>query len=232
MPPGKLPCDLCWGRDKGICGPLEDQRLRQLLQTGGRRRWAKRQFLYRADDPIQAFYKITKGIVVESRTLVDGRRQIVGIRSGGDLCGYPAQRGQHLSTAQALTEVEGCAFDARTFDAVLRQHGDLASALVQEVSDKLRRTTESMVAIGQLNSVERVAHFLVEMSELQGLNELTDQTLFLHLTRQEIADYLGLTLETISRALTKLREMQVIASLGINAVAILHKDGLRGLTRR
>src|SRR6476620_10703544 len=121
---GALLCDSCRGRSLGVCGPLDDQRLDQLLAMGGRRRWAKRQSLYRADDAVQMLYKITKGIVAESRMLDDGRRQIVAIRTIGDLCGYPDHQGRHLFNAEALTDVEACAFDRTRFHAFLGRHID------------------------------------------------------------------------------------------------------------
>ena len=86
--------------------------------------------------------------------------------------------------------------------------------------------------MGRLHSVERVAHFLIELSELQGLTEMTSGSMKLYLTRQEIGDYLGLTLETVSRAFSKLRDMRVIAVLGSDSVAIIDEERLRELTRR
>jgi CRP/FNR family transcriptional regulator len=229
--PGKLLCDACPGRSFGECRPLDDPRLTQLLAMGGRRRWTKREFLYRADEPLRAYYKITKGIVAESRTLDDGRRQIVGIRTVGDLCGYPAHRDRTLFSGEALTEVEACAFDAHKFQGFIGRHVDLACALADDVSDKLRRATENMTVIGQLSSTERVAHFLVEIHELYVARHVGTQPLTLHLTRQEIADYLGLTLETVSRSFSRLRDMHVIALVGSDAVAILDEGRLAALAK-
>ena len=230
-PPGKLPCDSCSGRSLGICRPLDDQRLAHLLSIGGRRHWTRRETIYRSDEPVRAFYKITKGVVAESRSLDDGRRQIVGIRTVGDLCGYPAHRGRHLFTAEALTEVEACAFDAQKFDALVARHVDLACALAEDVSEKLRRATQNMTVIGQLRSTERVAHFLVELHALYAARHVGTHPLTLHLTRQEIADYLGLTLETVSRSFGRLRDMHVIALVGTDAVAILDEHKLSGIAK-
>jgi CRP/FNR family transcriptional regulator len=226
LPPGKLLCDSCPGRSLGICRPLDDQRLVQLLSLGGRRRWAKREVMYRADEPLGAFYKITKGIVAESRTLDDGRRQIVGVRTVGDLCGYPAHKGRYLFSGEALTEVEACGFDGEKFGAFIARHVDLACALAEDVSDKLKRAIENMTVIGQLKSTERVAHFLIEIYELYASRHIGTHPLSLHLTRQEIADYLGLTLETVSRSFSKLRGLRVIALVGGDAVAILDEARL------
>jgi len=221
----KLPCDTCPGRSLGICSPLDDQRLAHLLTLGGRRHWVKREFIYRADDPVQMIYKLTKGIVVESRVLDDGRRQIVGIRTPGDLCGYPENHGRYLFSGEALTEVEACAFDWRKFHALIGGHVDLACALADDASRKFERASENLTVMGQLKSTERVAHFLVEMCELQTISHIQANPLKLHLTRQEIGAYLGLTLETVSRSFTKLRHLRILALVGKGAVAI-EKIGL------
>lgn len=176
-------------------------------------------------------YKITKGIVAESRTLDDGRRQIIGIRTVGDLCGYPEHRGRYLFSAQALTEVAACAFDSEKFGAFIGRHVDLAGALAVDISDRLKRATENLTVIGQLKSTERVAHFLVEIHELYTSRHIGTQPLTLHLTRQEIGEYLGLTLETVSRSFSKLRDLRVIALVGGDAVAILDGDRLSGIAK-
>jgi CRP/FNR family transcriptional regulator len=224
-------CDSCPGRSLGICRPLDDQRLAHLLTMGGRRHWTKREFMHRADETARTIYKITKGIVAEARTLDDGRRQIIGIRTVGDLCGYPAHRGRYLFSAEALTEVEACAFDGERFGAFVRRNVDLACALAEDVSDRLKRATENMTVIGQLKSTERVAHFLVEIHELYAARHVCTRPLALHLTRQEIADYLGLTLETVSRSFSRLRDLQLIALVGGDAVAILDEDKLEALAK-
>ena len=231
MAPRKLLCDSCPGRSIGICRPLDDQRLGQLLALGGRRRWAKRELMYRADEPVRSVFKITKGIVAESRTLDDGRRQIIGIRTVGDLCGYPEHRGRYLFSAEALTEVEACGFDNEKFTAFIGRNIDLACALAEDVSDRLKRATENLTVIGQLKSTERVAHFLVEIHELYTSRHVCTHPLALHLTRQEIADYLGLTLETVSRSFSRLRDMRLIALVGGDAVAILDEDKLSNIAK-
>jgi CRP/FNR family transcriptional regulator len=226
---GKLPCDTCPGRSLGICSPLDDQRLAHLVTLGGRRHWAKHEFIYRADDPVQMLYKITKGILMESRLLSDGRRQIVGIRTVGDLCGYPEHGGRHLFSAEAQTEVEACAFERTKLNAFVGRHIDLACALAEETSDRLIRASENMTVMGQLRSTERVAHFVVEICDLQAMGCIDANPLKLHLTRQEIGDYLGLTLETVSRSFTKLRQLRIVALVGTDAVAILDRKRLYAL---
>jgi CRP/FNR family transcriptional regulator len=227
----RLPCDSCASRCLGICHPLDDRGLETLVSLGGRRRWRKREMIYRANDDVHMFYKITKGFVAESRTLDDGRRQIVGIRTVGDLCGYPLHLGTHLFTAEALTDVEACAFERHKLEAFIARQPDVAGALAEEISRRLRRATENMTVIGQLKSTERVAHFIIEMDELNAVHQVGTHPLVLHLTRHEIADYLGLTLETVSRAFSKLKDMHVIALVGGDSVAILSEQRLADIAK-
>ena len=180
---------------------------------------------------MQAFYKITRGIVIESRTLDDGRRQIVGIRTIGDLCGYPEHNGRYLFTAEAQTEVEACAFDRTRFQAFVARNNDVACALAEDTSERLKRASENMTVIGQLKSTERVAHFLIEIFDLYSKHHIGVQPLTLHLTRHEIADYLGLTLETVSRSFSKLRDLELIALVGADSVAILDERKLSDIAK-
>jgi CRP-like cAMP-binding protein len=119
---------------------------------------------------------------------------------------YPVHLGTHLFSAEALTEVEACAFERNKLEAFVARHIDLADARAEEVSDRFKRATENLTVIGQLKSTERVAHFLIEMDELTVARQVGTHPLVLHLTRQEIADYLGLTLETVSRSFSNSRK--------------------------
>ena len=112
-----LPCDRCVGRALNLCKPLDDASLRRLLALGSVRHWKRHETLFRAGDPMTSFFKIRKGIVAVSRTLDDGRRQIIAIRAPGDCVGYLDNNGKYAFEGEALTDVEACAFDRRGFDA-------------------------------------------------------------------------------------------------------------------
>src|SRR5688500_20262535 len=97
-----------------------------MLSLGGIRNWKKHDTIFRAGDPMGAFFKIRKGIVAVSRALDDGRRQIVAVRAPGDCVGYLDSNGKYAFEGEALTDVEACAFDRRGFDAFAADHPDLA----------------------------------------------------------------------------------------------------------
>jgi CRP/FNR family transcriptional regulator, anaerobic regulatory protein len=222
-----LPCERCVGRSLNLCKPLDDARLKVMIGLGGIRRWQKREMLFRAGDPMGAFFKIRSGVVAVSRTLDDGRRQIVAVRVAGDCVGYLHVDGRYAFEGEALTEVEACAFNRRRFDAFAAQHSDLAAAVRETLSAALRQAGEAMLVLGQLKSIERVANFLAEMDALYQQRQISSRPLTLKMSRAEIADYLGLTIETVSRAFGKLKAGNVIGLMGSDEVIVLDIDRLR-----
>ena len=218
-----LTCEGCAGRYVGICAPLGNNNLASLVAMGVQRNWAKRQLLYDSESLAQTYYKITQGIVVEFMLLADGRRQIVAIRTVGDLCGYPLRKGRYAFTGLAITPVEACAFGAEKFSAYMGRNVQFACAVADHVSERLTQATIGRTVVGQLRSFERVAHFILEMEERVRSSGPVE----LHLTREETADYLGLTLETVSRSFSKLKHMRLISFASAQLVTVLDRKGLR-----
>jgi CRP/FNR family transcriptional regulator, anaerobic regulatory protein len=201
------------------------------LSLGPRRRWNKGEFMFQAGDPMGYFYKVTKGIVLVFRGLEDGRRQIVGVHSIGDLCGFLEKDGTYNFSGVALTDVEACSFDRRRFDGFVARNPDLGSALANDMSNKLKRAAEHMAVLGQLKSTERVAYFLLQVAEVYSRKMAQSEHLQLHLTREQIADHLGLRLETVSRSFTLLKNNRLIALVGTDAIAILDRRRLAEFAR-
>jgi CRP/FNR family transcriptional regulator len=231
-----LPCARCVGRDLNICRPLDGERLAHLLSFGGPRRWSKRDVLFRAGDPMGPFFKIRKGVAAVSRTLGDGRRQIVALRVPGECLGYLAEGGRYVFDGHAVTDVEACAFDRRQYDAYAARHPDLAVATAGALAAALKQASETMAVLGRLRSTARVAHFLVEIDELYrqghvGQNHVPRMPMALLMSRTEIGNYLGLTIETVSRAFGKLRDRGLIRVIDGEQVAIVDGAKLRELGR-
>lgn len=177
--------------------------------------------MFSAGDPVDMFYKVTKGIVAIYREFESGQRQIVGVHTVGDLCGYLQRGGSYSFSAEAITDVEACAFNHRRFDAFVIHNPDLANALLADVTEKLSQVSENMAANGKLPAPERLAHFLLQLARLFEGRTGEKPPLHLHLTRQQIAENLGLTIETVSRTFTKLKNENLIALIGGDRVAIL-----------
>ena len=220
-------CASCIGRSLNICRPLNDKQLTELLALGGPKSWRKRDILFRAGDPISDFFKITKGVVAVSKTLEDGRRQIVALRIAGDCVGYLHTDGRYTFEGHAITDVEACTFSRHRFDDLAWQYPELAAATAEALAKAHRQANQSIMVMGQLRSQERVAYFLAEIHALYESRFGEMESISLHMNRTEIADYTGLTIETISRTIAKLKKRGLIALLEGNGDAILNLQGLQ-----
>ena len=222
-------CTGCIGRSLNLCGSLTDAQLPELVALGGRRQWRRRDILFRAGDPITNFFKITRGLVAVSRTLDDGRRQIVALRIAGDCVGFLHTDGRYTFEGHAITDVEACAFSRRRFDELAQRYPALAAATADALVRAQREAGELVLAMGQLRSTERVAYFLAKMHALYASRFGDTATVDLDMNRGEIGDYLGLTIETVSRSIAKLKKRGLISLPHGNEVVIENIDGLREL---
>ena len=98
--------------------------------------------------------------------------------------------------------------------------------MADDLSERLNQAAVRLAVVGRLRSLERVAHFIVEMQERLRSRGTDNRLVELHFTREEIGDYLGLTLETVSRSFSKLKDMRTIALVGHDIVAVLDRKRL------
>jgi CRP/FNR family transcriptional regulator len=223
-----LPCDFCPGQATNICKPLERGRLAELLAIGTRQKWSKGEHLFRNGDRIKSIFKITKGVVALSQLLADGRRQILNFAQAGDLCGTLEVDGRYVVAARAVTDVEACAFDRDRFDAFVERHADVAAERRLALQDKLSFMAQRVTVLGRMLAHEKLAHFLIEYGAACAQRGLPVQPLTLPMTRIDIADYLGLTVETVCRTFADLRRQRLIQTID-NAVLILNRRRLEEL---
>ena len=161
----------------------------------------------------------------------DGREQIVGVVYPSDFIGRPfgSTTGHGVT---ALTEAQVCVFTRRDFDAFARDHPALEHKLLQRTLGELDRTRRWMLLLGRKSAGERVASFLLEMSErlveqgCQGTHDHPLARFTLPFSRQQVADVLGLTIETVSRQFTRLKSEGLIDLPSRREVVILDREGL------
>lgn len=205
-----LPCLHCPAKTSNICRPLEFEQQRNLFELGVQHTWKRRQFLFHAGDPSTAVFKLTSGIVAVSRPFADGRRQIVRFFLPGEICGYLQTAGKYAFDGEAITEVRTCSFNRRRFDLFVAEHRGVADAIRVALEDTLRHVGDHMAAVGQLTSEERLADFLRKLGIAYSEHAMQTRPLLLPMTRSHIAEYLGLRLETVSRAFSKLGKRGVL----------------------
>jgi CRP/FNR family nitrogen fixation transcriptional regulator len=166
--------------------------------------------IYAQGEKSDSLYKVEFGAIRIYRLLADGRRQISAFHLAGEIFGFESDRIHHFF-AEAM-----CATGVRSLRTAFRQN-ELASELLPVALQDLVRAQEHLLVLGRQSAVERVAAFLIDMSERQGGLRMIE----LPMSRTDIADYLGLTIETISRVLSKLRQKGIIRLPSLRGVEIV-----------
>jgi len=202
-------CSQCVVRNRAICaGLLPDELLvlgrlgrKQVVERGQTVAWEGEESLIVAN--------VISGVLKISMSMSDGREQIVGVVFSSDFIGRPFGKASPYSIT-ALTPAELCIFTRSAFDKFAREHPELEHKLLRRTLDELDRAREWMLLLGKKSAGERIATLLLEMSTRLGEQgchaDLSDLNHFdLPLDRQQIGDLLGLTIETVSRQLTKLK---------------------------
>lgn len=206
-------CSTCVVRNRAICASLTVEELALLGKMGRRQRVkAGHTLLWEGDDaPVVA--NVLEGVLKLVVAASDGREQIVGIVFPSDFIGRPFGK-ESPYTVTAMTDAEVCIFNRNSFDDFASDHPDLQQKLLRRTLDELDRARHWMMLLGRKSATQKVASFLLEMSERitgQGCNTANAQTGFeLPFGRQQIADILGLTIETTSRQLTQMRSQGVL----------------------
>lgn len=191
-----------------------------------RRSFDARQTLVQEGDAADWLFNIVSGTVKLYRALTDGRVQIVGFLGEGDFMGVPATM-HHASSAEAVTSVEACAFPRRAFDRLMADSPTLERRLFDLVRNEIVAAQDHLLLLGRKTARERVASFLVGMAAKPRCAHSETPCIVLAMTRSEIADYLGLTMETVSRSLTALKEEGLIVAQSHDRLRLVDPDKLR-----
>lgn len=225
---GAEPCGTCTARSLTICAPLsgdEQARMGALTTTIPLK---PRQVLFREGDEADFVYNITCGSVSLSKSLPDGRRQITGFLGAGDFMGLNS-RNAYTATAEALTDTRVCRFPRPAFQRLLAEMPVLEQRLLSVTEAELAAAHEQILLLGRKSAMERIATFLLLQSERAKARGSAPNPVSLPMTRAEAADYLGLTIETVSRCFTRLRKLDVISLPAADRVLIKQFDRLKAL---
>lgn len=239
--PGPVPhvCEACLARHKGLCGALDVQQLQRLSAAARKRHVEPGMELLAEQEPASTFANILSGVVKLTKMLPDGRRQIVGLQFAPDFLGRPFAPDSAVG-AQAVTVVELCTFPRSVIEQMITESPDLDRKLLAQALAELDEARDLILALGRKTAQEKLASFLLLLaSHVHGAKNCMGSpphgahqpmTLDLPLTRGEIADFLGLTIETVSRQLTKLKGLGIIALVGTRRLVIHDVDRLAELT--
>ncbi len=191
------------GRTLGSITVSLDERLAQAAV----RRLAAKEHVFCEGDARDYVFRIEDGVIAIYKTLPDGRRQIIDFAYPGDLIGLGVLD-EHLLSAQATTAAKVRCLSASSLERMAESDAGLALKLYKSVCHELAATRSLLVTVGQRSAIERLAAFLVALYRRTAVGD--SSTVTLAMRRSDIGDLLGLTIETVSRTLTKLRTMGII----------------------
>jgi CRP-like cAMP-binding protein len=198
--------------------------LEEILSNQSSRKLDPGQHLYHQGDDDRNIYKIESGLVRLYRILSDGRRQIISLRFAGDILGFEAAAERQCS-AEAITPVRMRSLDENNTYRRLRDDPAMAPQLLSLLSQELESARGQIAVLNRRSAIEKLAAFILELHRRQGECGSVE----IPMSRTDIADFLGLTIETVSRNLTKLRTRRIIELPRVHSLIIVDIDCLEAL---
>lgn len=218
-------CGHCGVRRIAVCAALDNRELRSLESIMTHRQFGPRQSLVIEGDKAEFAYNVISGGLKLYKSIADGRTQMVGFLIPGDFLGLP-RSGGYTYSADTLGATELCQFPRAALTRVFESHEALQERVLTVVHDELAAAQEHMLLLGRKHATERVCSFLLSLlSRVERAGGQTDP-LAIPLHRDEIAEYLGLTIETVSRSFTQLRNDGVIRLVKSDLVSIADRARL------
>ena len=200
----------------------------QKLAQGLLRRIETKELLFAEGDAVSHLYRIETGAIALNKVLADGRRQVVGFAYPGDLIGLGVE-GEHVMNAQAVKPTRVRCLPVATLRQSIAEDPRLGVKLYEALARELAATRDLMLTTGQRSAIERVAGFLLAFARRNQRNGQDPTRFELPMTRADIGDFLGLTIETVSRTFTKLKQLDLIELACSNQVRLLDIEALKGL---
>ena len=226
----KAACSQCNLRELCLPFGLSEAEVTQLDQLVGVRRKIKRgHHLYRASDPFEAIYAIKMGFFKTDILLEDGREQVTGFQMAGEILGMDGIGTEiHTCNAIALEDSEICIIPFAQLEQLSREIQALQRHFHKVMSREIVRDHGVMMLLGTMRAEERLAAFLLNLSQRFTARGYSPQEFHLRMTREEIGSYLGLKLETVSRAFSRFQEEGLI-SVHQKHIRLLDNQGLKRL---
>ena len=213
-------CDQCIVRDRALCASLAPGDLDLLSRLGTQRRLVRGEILTHAGDEPMICANLQSGVMKIQSTTAEGETAIVGLLYPGDFIGRPYAMVETHDVV-ALTEVSLCSFPRARFEAALAEHRQMEQLLLRRTLMELDRARGWLLRMGRASAAARVAGFIDDMARRLGaLGCAVPAQVVLPLSRGEIAELLGLTIETVSRQFSRLRSMGAIELSGTRSLVV------------
>lgn len=227
--PGYLVSALAMTPNAGMSAAIQPRNPADPLASLGHAKVYERETtVFTEGDAAGSVFRVMSGMVRLYKMLPDGRRQIIGFLQAGDMMGL-AFAAQYLYTAETVTATTIQRIPRLELDALMDAQPAFARKLLSATTSELMAAQDQMVLLGRKTAAEKVATFLLRLSDRKCGGKGDNHTIDLPMGRSDIADHLGLTTETVSRTLTKLKSSRLIRILVGGKLDLLDRDALADL---
>lgn len=226
---GPNACEKCFLRELNGCSALQENELADYMHLSQSYTYSRRSNLFNQGEAALNCYIVTKGVARLYRLLSDGRRQIISFALPGDFLEFHQQE-WFTASADAVTNVNICRFSKQELFQFIADKPHILNKFYSLVYEGLSQSHEQIMMLGCRSAEERVASFLLNLRERFKKIGYISITLPLVMSRQDIADFLGLTIETVSRTFTKLvKDRRII--IVPDGVRILDLPNLKNIAK-
>ena len=222
-------CSICKVRTYSFCRCLDEDKLKDFSSVSFEKSFLNKQNIFLQNDQSDYLYNITEGNVKIYQLLDDGRIQIIGFLYPGDFFGS-YRNNKYNYCAEAIGDLKTCVFNQKILDKYLDENPILAKELLNKTSFELTLAQDRLTVLGKLNAAERLVKFLLNISEQRNRIGWKNNPISLPMTRQDIADYLGITIETVSRELSNLKTSNIIKIITSKQIYLSNTEELKSYT--
>jgi len=202
-------CQKCQARNSALCSAMTGDEIDELFSIAHRVKVDSGSYLLHEEDSARFVYNLSSGVCTLERLASDGRRQIMAFVYPGDFIGINSGPAYSVS-ARALDPVTACRWNMKDVAALYKSHPVLEQRVHEIASRVLAATMDQLFVLGRKNAVEKIAYFLLYIDARQRQFDDHGDSFVLPMTRIDIADYLGITVETVSRAFSRLKRRGLI----------------------
>jgi len=225
---GDSPCAACQVRHLAVCSALERDELNLLdeivrfvdLEAGDA--------LFDEGEPAANVYNLTSGSIKLYKLLPDGRRQVTGFLFAGDFLGL-ADSDDYIYSAEAVAATSLCKFSRVDLDSLMEKTPELGRRLLRMARYELAEAQDQILLLGRKTAKERIASFILMLSERAVRRGESGNPVSIPMSRNDIGDYLGLTTETVSRTLTRLRSSGAINMESDRKFTLVERETLQDI---
>ncbi|WP_138378887.1 Crp/Fnr family transcriptional regulator [Luteithermobacter gelatinilyticus] len=221
-------CQNCLARNSPLCSALAGDRIEELFAIGHRVSVEEGGYLLHEEDPSTYVYNISSGVSTLERLASDGRRQIMAFVYPGDFVGITSGAFYSVS-GRALTPLTACRWHVRDLEGLYKKYPALEQRIHEIASRVLAATMDQLFVLGRKNAVEKIAYFLLFIDMKQEKFDGHTDSFALPMSRVDIADYLGITVETVSRTISTLKRLGLIEVSQSWMVNLKDKERLRDI---